>query len=72
LLKSKADQLKLAEQHAACAVHLLRQAKDAGYLQDAARIATLKEDTDFAPLRSRAEFKALLADLEGPVIAPKK
>jgi hypothetical protein len=67
-----ADQSKLAEQHVVRAVQLLRRAKDAGHFQDAAEIATLKKDTDLDPLRSRADFKKLLAELEAPVNTPKK
>jgi hypothetical protein len=40
---------------------MLRQAIARGY-KDAAR---LKKNSDFEPLRSREDFKMLLADLEG-------
>jgi serine/threonine protein kinase/Tfp pilus assembly protein PilF len=48
------------EEYAARAVELLRRAVKAGY-RNAARIA---QDPDLAPLRKRADFKKLLADLQ--------
>jgi tetratricopeptide (TPR) repeat protein len=48
------------EEYAARAVELLRQAVRAGS-RDAARLA---QDPDLAPLRKRADFKNLLADLQ--------
>jgi tetratricopeptide (TPR) repeat protein len=50
----------LQEQYAARAVALLRQAIGQGYRDS----LYLKEGTDLAPLRSRQDFLALLADVE--------
>ena len=57
---SATDREALAERYASRAVELLRQAMAKGY-QD---VKHVKEDADFAPLRSGKPFKRLLADLE--------
>jgi serine/threonine-protein kinase len=54
-----------AEEYAASAYALLRQAHAAGYFNEPAAVAQLNEDANLAPLRSRADFKELLAALEG-------
>jgi hypothetical protein len=59
-----ADRDKLAGQYAARAVQLLRQAQAAGHFRTRAHLAGLKKDADLDPLRSRADFKELLARLE--------
>ena len=69
---SEADQTRLAKQHAGRAVGLLQQAREAGYFQDAARVANLKTDSDLAPLRARADFQKLLAELEETATKPSK
>jgi serine/threonine-protein kinase len=55
-----ADRDKLAEQYARRALDLLRQAIQKGY-QD---VAHMKKDKDLDPLRDRADFQKLLAELE--------
>jgi serine/threonine-protein kinase len=55
---------KLADQYAARAVELLRKARDAGYFKDPARVANMKKDSDLDSLRSRDDYKKLVADLE--------
>jgi hypothetical protein len=58
---SLAERGQLAEKYAARAVALLRRAATAGY-KDAGH---MKKDSDLDPLRSRDDFKKLIADLEG-------
>ena len=43
----------------------LSQARDAGFFKDPANIALMKKDSDLNPLRARAYFKQLAAELEG-------
>jgi hypothetical protein len=52
------------EVYAGQAVAFLRRARAAGFFQDPATIAHLKQDTDFAPLRPREEFQKFAAQLE--------
>jgi tetratricopeptide (TPR) repeat protein len=61
-----AERDALAEHYAARALELLTRARDAGFFKTAAGLKTLKNDTDLDPLRSRAEFRKLLAQLESP------
>jgi tetratricopeptide (TPR) repeat protein len=60
-----AERNQTAEKYAAQAVALLRRAVQAGF----EGLAQAKKDTALDPLRRRADFKQLLAELEG---APKK
>ena len=54
----------LAEEYAARAVELLRNARDAGFFQGNQRAAArLAIDPALAPLRDRDDFKRLLAEL---------
>jgi serine/threonine-protein kinase len=55
-----------AEQYAAAAVQLLRQARDAGFFRTAFGVSNLRQDTDLDPLRQRDDFKKLLAELTAP------
>ena len=57
---------EVAEAHAARAVVLLRQATDRGLaiFKEEARPDSLRRDPDFATLRTRADFQALLTALE--------
>jgi hypothetical protein len=52
------------DRYATRAVELLRLAQAAGYFRDPARSAPLR-DADFTPLHDRADFRTLLAGLEG-------
>jgi hypothetical protein len=61
---SPAERDTLAEHYAARALELLTRARDAGFFKTAAGLNTLKRDTDLNPLRSRAEFRKLLAASE--------
>jgi hypothetical protein len=60
----KADREKLSAGYAAQGMATLRKAQAAGYLKDAA-VKRLQEDKDFASLRSRQDYRQLLAELEG-------
>lgn len=61
------------ERYAARALALLKQAQAAGYFKTAPHRAQLKMDADRAPLRDRADFKALVAELEKtPLPAPQR
>jgi hypothetical protein len=55
---------RLARQYASRAVALLSRAWAAGLFRNAGPVADLKKDTDFDPLRDRADFRKLLAELE--------
>ena len=56
---AKSDQL-LCERYSKRAVELLRNAEGSGFKAG----AHMKKDVDLEPLRSREDFKKLLADLE--------
>jgi hypothetical protein len=45
-------------------VELLRKAQAAGYFQDPGRLARMKDEKDFGPIRSRPDFQKLLVELE--------
>jgi hypothetical protein len=49
---------------AARAVALLHQARIGGFFQDPGRVEHMKKDADLDALRSRDDFKKLLADVE--------
>ncbi len=61
---SAGDRDNLARQHAARAVALLGRAKAAGYYQGPRHLKALRTSPDLEPLRSRDDFKKLLAGLE--------
>ena len=52
------------EVYAGQAVAFLRRAQAAGFFKDPAKVAHLKQDTDFAPLRPREDFQKFVAELE--------
>src|SRR5262249_18512775 len=61
------DRTRLAEERAVLAVESLRKCHAAGYLADPRNLENMKHDTDLGPLRSRADFKKLAAEIEkGP------
>lgn len=54
----------LQAKYAQLALAMLARAKSAGHFKNAANIKLLKQDKDLAPLRSRADFKLFLAEVE--------
>jgi serine/threonine-protein kinase len=61
------DDAQLRDKYAARAVALLAELHEEGYFASAKNAARLKEDPDLAPLRQRADFRKLLAQVEkGP------
>jgi serine/threonine protein kinase len=64
---SEVQRVQLAKNYEDRAMATLRQATENGYKD----IAHLKEDKDFAPLRSRQDFKQLCAELERKEARPK-
>ena len=54
---------ELTDQYAVRAVELLRLAVTKGYKD----VARMKQDPDLNPLRERADFKKLLAEMEANV-----
>jgi tetratricopeptide (TPR) repeat protein len=68
---SEAERQKLANEYAARAVELLRRAAAVGFFQFLAQARDqLKTDKDLDPVRSRADFKKLLAEVEGKALRP--
>jgi serine/threonine-protein kinase len=59
-----AEQQSLGERYAARALACLQKATAAGFFRAASRVALLRNDTDLAPLRERADFRKLLAAVE--------
>jgi serine/threonine-protein kinase len=55
----------LAAQYADRAVAFLRQAREVGYFKNAVNVEELKHEPDLDPVRTRDDFKQLLADLTG-------
>jgi hypothetical protein len=55
---------KLPDKYAARAVELLAKAGASGHFKDPARVEHLKKDSDLDPLRTREDYKKLLANLE--------
>jgi tetratricopeptide (TPR) repeat protein len=55
---------RLADRHAARAMAMLAQARAAGAFKTAAQVDRLKTNSDLDPLRSRDDFKRLLAEVE--------
>jgi tetratricopeptide (TPR) repeat protein len=62
--RDAAERRKLAEQYSASAVAQLRRLQALGDFKNPGNVAYLKRNADFDPLRSRADFKALLGELE--------
>jgi tetratricopeptide (TPR) repeat protein len=58
-----AERNKLADRYGGRSVELLRKAQAAGYFEDRSRLDRMKENEDFAPVRSRPDFQKLVADL---------
>jgi hypothetical protein len=58
-----AERDRLADQYAAQAVALLSRAAAKGYFASPAARAELDTDSEFAALRTRPDFKMLLAEL---------
>jgi serine/threonine protein kinase len=58
------DETPRQESYATQAVALLRRARAAGYFQGGSHVEQLKTDPDLAALRGRADFQALVKDLE--------
>jgi tetratricopeptide (TPR) repeat protein len=58
------DKNDLQERYAARAVELLEQARTKGFFADRNQVQHMKKDTDLDPLRSRADFQKLTAELE--------
>jgi serine/threonine protein kinase/tetratricopeptide (TPR) repeat protein len=56
----------ILERYAARALALLNQAKAAGYFRDSQMVGKLKKDTDFDPLRTRADFRGFMAEIDRP------
>ena len=61
---SPAEQERLADRYGARSVGLLKKAQAAGYFDDPARLARMKGNEDFNPIRAREDFKKLLAEFE--------
>jgi tetratricopeptide (TPR) repeat protein len=59
-----AEREKLAERYGRRAVELLREAQAVGYFQDPGRLADMKDNKDFDPIRSRPDFQKLRAELD--------
>jgi hypothetical protein len=64
-LPQQVERCQRAEEYAARAVSFLSQARDAGFFKDRAKIALKKQNSDLDPLRARADFRNLAAELEG-------
>jgi tetratricopeptide (TPR) repeat protein len=62
---TSARRQELAETYATEAVALLARLQQAGYFRDAARVANLKAEADFMPLRDRPKYQKLLRAVEG-------
>jgi serine/threonine-protein kinase len=58
------DRDQLAERYTSRAIALLTKTLAAGYFKLPAKVEHLKKDKDLDPLRARADFKKLLAELE--------
>src|SRR5262249_41978256 len=59
-----ADRAALEENYAARAVALLSRAHEKGYLRQRAEVEWMRKDTDLDPLRARADYRKLLAEVE--------
>jgi tetratricopeptide (TPR) repeat protein len=63
---------ELAGQYAVLALELLRRAAAAGYFETAANRDLFKKDKDLDPIRSRSDFRDLLAQIERKAQASRK
>jgi serine/threonine protein kinase len=61
------ERKRLAEQYAARAVRWLKRARATGQLHLPLALGSLRADAEFAPLRGRADFQQVLAELEKEV-----
>jgi hypothetical protein len=61
---SPAERNALAEKYGAFAVSLLDKMRSAGFFKSRALVDYLKRDTDMEPLHQRADFQALVRELE--------
>jgi tetratricopeptide (TPR) repeat protein len=68
---SATEKDQLSEDYGARAVALLHRVRAAGFFADSVQLQELRTDTDFDPLRSRADFKKLLAELEAEATTAK-
>ena len=64
LASAAAQEAGQREAYAGQALALLRRAQAAGFFKDPAKVAHLNQDTDLAPLRPRADFQKLVAEVE--------
>jgi tetratricopeptide (TPR) repeat protein len=64
LSSARIQDATLSDQYAARAVALLREAREKGYFNTPAGVEHLKKDADLEPLRGRADYQKLLAELE--------
>jgi hypothetical protein len=69
---SSAERDKQSEQYAARAVNLLTRAQTAGLFALAANVQNLKKDKDLDPLRSRTDYKKLVAEIESQLKSADK
>jgi serine/threonine-protein kinase len=58
------DNPTLKDQYAARAIELLTKAREGGYFKDPKNVAHMKKDSDLDSLRSRSDYKKLVAELE--------
>jgi serine/threonine protein kinase/Flp pilus assembly protein TadD len=66
LCSTRVQDVAEPDKYPARAVALLRQARETGFFKYPAKVALLKKDSDLDPLRDRADFQMLLAELEAP------
>ncbi len=66
------DAKAVADGHAARAVELLAKAHEKGFFRAAPIADRVRTDPAFAPLRGRADFKQLMADIDRPKPPPGK
>jgi serine/threonine-protein kinase len=66
-----AERERLAERYASRSMELLRQAKQAGFFQALARVNSLSNDPDMAPLRERQDFKRFVQEVQSAPAASK-
>ena len=63
------EQQRLAEQYAARALELLKDAQKAGYFKTPAHVEDLKRNRDFESLATRVDFLKLLRQIGANVVA---
>ena len=59
-----AGQQALAERYAVRAIEFLQQARKVGFFDNSSNLGLIQRDSDLNSLRSRDDFKALLAELK--------